>query len=90
MKSFENWRREVNIILNDTIGLSLVDLAECVEDAVKELYEAGDDPMDAAQYAANEAHPGIDIEDIIADRLAPKVKPSGKNKVRKFRVEDER
>ena len=89
MESFENWRREVNIILNDTIGLSLAELAEYIEVGVKEIYDAGDDPIDAAQYAANEAHPGIDIEEIIANKLAPRIKAPGK-KVRKFRVEDDR
>ena len=89
MDSFESWRREVNIILNDTLGFSLGEMEDHVEENVKRLYEDGEDPMDAAQYAAGELNPAIDLEQILIDRITPKTKPISKKNVKKFKVADE-
>jgi len=89
MDLFERWRREVNIILNDTIGSSLGEMGQRIEEGVKTLYEDGEDPMDAAQWAAGELDPALDIEQILIDRLIPKVKPTGKKNIKKFKVADE-
>jgi hypothetical protein len=89
MDPFEKWRREVNIILHDTVGYSLADLAEYIEENVRRLYEDGEDPLDGAQYVAGEIDPSLDLEEIIADRLAPKVKSTSKKNLKKFKVIDE-
>lgn len=85
MDPFEKWRREVNIILQDTIGVSLADLSEYIEENVRLLYENGEDPIDGAQYAAGEINPEWDLEEMMAQRLAPKRKPAPKKNSRKFR-----
>jgi hypothetical protein len=95
MNSFEKWRREVNIILHNTVGYSLRDLAEQgdfaehVEENVRRLFENGEDPIDGAQYIAEEIDPSLDVEQILADKLGPKQKPLPKKNLRKFRVENE-
>ena len=89
MDPFEKWRREVNIILNDTIGFSLGEMEEYIEENVKRLYEDGEDPIDAAQYAAGELDPAWDLEQILLDRVTPKAKPVSKKNVKKFKVADE-
>ena len=88
MDLFEKWRREVNIILHDTVGYSLIDLEEYIEENVRRLYEDGEDPLDGAQYVAGEIDPSLDIEQIIADRLAPKGKSVSKKKLKKFKIEE--
>lgn len=67
MIPFDTWRREVNIILNDTLGFSLGDMEEYIEHNIRRLYAEGEDPMDGAQYAASEIDPSLDLEQIIAD-----------------------
>lgn len=89
MSAFENWRREVNIILNDTIGISLGDMNGHIEENVKKLYEDGEEPIDAAQYAACEMYPTLDIEQMLFDKAMPKSKPAQKKRLKKFKVEDE-
>jgi hypothetical protein len=74
MNSFENWRREVNIILNDIVGFSLKEMARYIEVNVKRLYEDGEDPIDAAQYAVGELDPTLDVEQMLADRLTGRTK----------------
>jgi len=86
---FEKWRREVNIILNDTIGYSLKDMGENVENNVKKLFEDGEEPIEAAQYAAGEMDPSIDLDSLLSVRLMPKIKPEPKRNTKKFRNEDE-
>jgi hypothetical protein len=89
MDPFEKWRREVNIILNDTVGVSLGEMEEYIEENVRKLYDNGEDPMDAAQYAAGELDPTLDLEQILIDRVTPKAKPTGKKNLKKFKVDDE-
>ena len=86
MNPFEKWRREVNIILNDTIGFSLREMAEYIEESVQCLYEDGEDPIDAAQYAAGELNPIWDLEQILADRIVIKPKPIAKKHLKKVKV----
>lgn len=85
MNLFDKWRREVNIILQDTVRLSLADLDEYIEENVRLLYENGEDPIDAAQYVAGEVNPEWDLEEMIAERIVPKSKPTPKKNNRKFR-----
>lgn len=80
MDPYEKWRREVNIILMDTVGFSLGELEAHIEENVRKLYEDGEDPMYAAQYAAGEVDPVLDIEQIILDRPIPQAKPKKKKK----------
>lgn len=85
MNQFESWRREVNIILNDTVGFSLRDMADNISDKAKELYEFGEDPLSAAQEIAQELDPAFDLEQILKERVTLKMKPPSK-KAKKFKV----
>ena len=78
MSQFNNWRREVNIILNDTLGFSLKEMDKQVEEDVKRLYDNGEDPMDAAQYAASLVNPTLDLEQILLDKTVPKQRSATK------------
>jgi len=87
MNPFEKWRREVNIILNDTVGYSLRNVDDTVAGEVRCLYENGEDPVVAAQYVAGETDPSIDIEQILIEKITPKLKQTSK-RTKKFKVDN--
>lgn len=85
MNNFDKWRREVNIILTSTLGLSLKDLDSSFEEEIQKIYAVGDDPMDAAQFIASSLDPRFDVEDALLNKVVLKSKPVSKKNNRKFK-----
>ena len=60
--TFESWRREVNIILNQVLGYSLKNMKSEFDSEIQQMYNDGNDPLDAAQFVVNEIDNGTDVE----------------------------
>jgi hypothetical protein len=77
--TFESWRREVNIILNQVLGYSLKDMKSEFDSEIQKMYNDGDDPLDAAQLVVNEMDNGTDVEMFLLELEMKKQKGFKKN-----------
>jgi hypothetical protein len=80
MKHFEKWRREVNIILMNATGKSLVDLGEYGEQAAKIRFNDGEDPVTAAECIIDEVFPSREALEVLARGLVVEQKPKKSSK----------
>jgi hypothetical protein len=80
MRSFDKWRREVNIILQSVKGVSLSDLDPWVEDNARLMFNNGEEPVIAAQDVVDQLFPfeGIDVEQTLTANLPRKEQPRTK------------
>lgn len=77
--TFESWRREVNIILNQILGYSLKDIKSEFDSEIQKMYNDGNDPLDAAQFVVNEIDNGTDVEMFLLELEMKKQKGFKKN-----------
>jgi hypothetical protein len=77
--TFESWRREVNIILNQVLGYSLKDIKSEFDSEIQKMYNDGNDPLDAAQFVVNEIDNGTDVEMFLLELEMKKQKGFKKN-----------
>jgi len=77
--TFESWRREVNIILNQVIGQSLKDMGLNLDEDMQKMYNDGEEPLDAAQFIVNEIQMDVDIEMFLLELEMKKQKSFKKN-----------
>jgi hypothetical protein len=77
--TFESWRREVNIILNQVLGYSLKDIGPEYDSEMESMYNDGEEPLDAAQLVVSEIQSGVDVEMFLLELDLKKQKGFKKN-----------